>query len=152
MNVTTWAPYSSRTDPVLSDFCFYHVLHWCYFLSCCTCPLPVSFIYKSICEINPKGMTEVYLWCCFFLHQKKIILRRQLPEKNSPNPDFWLLESDVPYLPSWSAPLGSLLLANVLFSHKHSADATGRNAAGTCHPSENFHLLYLGLNPSVNKR
>lgn len=74
--------------------------------------------------------------------------------KKSPNPE---LQSVMPSSPSCSAPLGSLLLATVLISHKHDADATGENtaaaaAAAACHHPESFHLLNLGLNISVNKR
>lgn len=129
VNVAPWAPYSSRIDPMLTDFWFYHVLRWCYFWSCWRCPLPVSFTYKSICEINPKAMSKVYLGCCLFLYQEKLGLWHQLSEKKAHTQTSVRVRHAL--LALLVSSLGFFLLANVLFSHKYGADAAGGNAVGT---------------------
>lgn len=95
-------------------------------------------------------MTKVYLECCFFLYQEKLVLWHQFSEKKAQ------IQTSVRVRHALLALLVSSLgfIANVLFSHKYGADATGGNAVGTAayHHPENFDLLNLGLNTSVNKR
>lgn len=86
VNVTTWAPYRRRNDPVKTDFCFHQdlwclepfffffffshfgvVYHLCHFVT-----------YKSIHEINLKGMPKEFLGCCFFIYWEKLVLWHQL--------------------------------------------------------------------------
>lgn len=54
VNVTTWAPYRSRNDPVKTDFCFHQDL-WClepffffFFFSLWSCLSPVSLCHLFI--------------------------------------------------------------------------------------------------------
>lgn len=65
---------------------------------------------KCICNAVPSFIRRS--WFCGIRSRKK-----------RPKPRL-LLESHMPYSLSCSSALGSLLLANVLFSHKHGADAT----------------------------
>lgn len=84
----------------------------------CLCHLFIKASVNLIQKICPKciwnGVPSFIRrsWFCGISSRKK-----------RPKPRL-LLESDVPYSLSCSSPLGSLLLANVLFSHKHGADAT----------------------------